>query len=153
MDDELIAAAKDERVRNALAQKVSRERVGGEVDLMLRSPDPVGAMRLLINLNLVDTVFPLSKLMPSSDSAELFADGVKLLQIAHDHLADCKVSPPLWCRYHKTAYGVTETRLTQDEEARRLLWYAAFLKPMFDQYNLTKKQEKVPKRQQTKKAP
>ena len=152
MDDELIAAAKDERVRNALAQKVSRERVGGEVDLMLRSPDPVGAMRLLINLNLVDTVFPLSKLMPSSDSAELFADGVKLLQIAHDHLADCKVSPPLWCRYHKTAYGVTETRLTKDEEARRLLWYAAFLKPMFDQYNLTKKQEKVPKRQQTKKA-
>jgi len=40
--------------------KVSRERVGGEVDLMLRSYDPVGAMRLLINLHLIHSVFPLS---------------------------------------------------------------------------------------------
>jgi hypothetical protein len=37
MDDELVAATKDKRVELLLGQKVY-ERVGGEVDLMLRSP-------------------------------------------------------------------------------------------------------------------
>lgn len=151
MDDELVQAAKDVRVRTALGQKVSRERVGGEVDLMLRSPDPVGAMRLLVNLKLADTVFPLSSLLPTADSAVLFADGIRLLQTAHDHLADCRISPPVWCRFRKTAHGARETKLTDDVEARRLLWYAAFLKPVFDHCK-REKQKKVSKRQQTKKA-
>ena len=151
MDDDLVQAAKDVRVRTALGQKVSRERVGGEVDLMLRSPDPVGAMRLLVNLKLADTVFPLSRLLPKADTSVLFADGTRLLQTAHDHLADCRISPPVWCRFRKTAHGTTETKLTDDVEARRLLWYASFLKPVFD-YCKFQKQEKLPKRQQTKKA-
>jgi len=152
MDEELVQAAKDARVRTALAQKVSRERVGGEVDLMLRSRDPVGAMRLLIHLELAETVFPLKSLLPKADLSVLFAEGIELLQTAHDHLADCRVSPPIWCRFRKTAHGTTETRLTEDEESRRLLWYAAFLKPVLDYSRKSPKQEKVPKRQQTKKS-
>merc|ERR1711935_496652 len=67
MDEMLVAAAKDNRVRKALAEKVSRERIGCEVDLMLRSPDPVGAMRLLINLKLAKTVFPIQKFVEGCD--------------------------------------------------------------------------------------
>lgn len=138
MDEELIKAATDERVRNALAQKVSRERVGGEVDLMLRSPDPVGAMRLLINLSLVDTVFPLQKCLPNHelDTEPIFTKGLELLSTTHDHLSDCKMNLPIWCekkrRVSTAANGVEELSLVEDEEARRLLWYASFLKPFVD---------------------
>jgi tRNA nucleotidyltransferase/poly(A) polymerase len=44
MDEASVEAAMNERVRDALDEKVSRERVGCEVDLMQRSPDPVGAL-------------------------------------------------------------------------------------------------------------
>lgn len=133
MDEELIEAATDENVRDALGQKVSRERVGGEVDLMLRSPDPVGAMRLLINLKLAATVFPFDKYLPKeTDSWTLFEHGLDLLSTAHDYLVDCRLSPPLWCLHTKPVFGAEEMRLTQDSEARRLLWYASFLKPLYD---------------------
>ena len=138
MDDALVEAAKNERVRDALEEKVSRERVGCEVDLMLRSPDPVGAMRLLINLHLIDTVFPLQRCIPDHkvDSKGIFSKGLNLLSTTHDHLSDCKVNPPLWCEkkrcVHSATNGVDELALTEDEEARRLLFYAAFLKPFMD---------------------
>jgi tRNA nucleotidyltransferase/poly(A) polymerase len=147
MDDELVAAAKDERVRTALAQKVSRERVGGEVDLMLRSPDPVGAMRLLVNLKLIDTVFPVSTMISDKTQTPIiFGKGLDLLSFAHDYLEDCRMSPPLWCQKKRTAYGTEEMRLTEDDKARRFLWYASFLKPLWD-YSKRLPQGKSPKRQ------
>jgi tRNA nucleotidyltransferase/poly(A) polymerase len=156
MDEDLVRAAKDVRVRTALAHKVSRERVGGEVDLMLRSPDPVGAMRLLVNLNLADTVFAIQSLLPSANSAQLFQSGVEFLQTSHDHCADCRISPPIWCQIRKTAHGTTERRLTEDDEARRLLWYSSFLKPVWDECKRRRAtgQEDLPvvtKRKQTRK--
>ena len=141
MDDDLRHAASDPRVRSALAQKVSRERVGGEVDLMLRSPDPVGAMRLLVNLRLADTVFPVNTVLPYADRDDkqaFFDKGLVLLSTGHDHLVDCKMSPPVWCakswsRDSAAAYGAVENILLDDEEGRRLLWYASFLKPLYDE--------------------
>jgi hypothetical protein len=131
--------AMNERVRDALDEKVSRERVGCEVDVILRSPDPVGAMRLLINLILVDTVFPIQRrCLPDhlGDSQAIFSKGLNLLSTAHDHLNDCKMNPPLWCEKKRcmssATYGVDELTLAEDEEARRLLFYAAFLKPILD---------------------
>jgi hypothetical protein len=105
---------------------------------MLRSPDPVGAMRLLINLNLVDTVFPLQRCLPNHelDTEAIFSRGVDLMSTTHDHLSDCKVKPPLWCQKKRCqsslTNGVEEVSLVEDEEARRLLWYASFLKPFMD---------------------
>ena len=149
MDDDLVAAAKDVRVRTALAQKVSRERVGGEVDLMLRSPDPVGAMRLLINLKLVSTVFPVSTVLAvvdnNGETAEaVFGKGLSLLSTSHDHLVDCRLSPPLWCQKSRTAYGTKEVRLSDDDQARRFLWYASFLKPLWDDCKHHRPKQQVP---------
>jgi hypothetical protein len=135
MDDALIEAAMDDRVRQALAEKVSRERVGCEVDLMLRSPDPVGAMRLLINLNLVWTVFPVECCFKSKVvDDEVFKSGLELLTETHEHLGDCKMNPPKWCQSKGTytTHGTKELTLREDEEARRFLWYASFLKPLYD---------------------
>mmetsp|Transcript_5862 Transcript_5862/g.12017 ORF Transcript_5862/g.12017 Transcript_5862/m.12017 type:complete len:884 (+) Transcript_5862:335-2986(+) len=142
MAESLRVAAADSRVKAALAQKVSRERVGSEVDLMLKSRDPVGAMRLLINLGLIDTVF----LIPEDEAKGgvsfegVYEKGLNLLATAHDHLCDCKANPPMWCESKRAlesgavnGVGKDQTRvLMEDEDARRLLWYAAFLKPIRD---------------------
>lgn len=137
MDESLRDAAMTESVRIALAQKVARERVGSEVDLMLRSQDPVGAMRLLINLNLAPTVFPIAGI----DDAlvrKIFDNGLNLLSTTHDHLCDCKISTPVWCQkknvLQSTTNGVNEVTLIHDEESRRRLWYASFLKPLRDHF-------------------
>lgn len=141
MDDALRNAAMTEDVRIALAQKVARERVGSEVDLMLRSQDPVGAMRLLINLNLASTVFPISG-MDGDDkgqvSEKIFAEGLHLLSTTHDYLCDCKITTPVWCQKKyvlgAASHGVQEIPLLQDDESRRRLWYASFLKPLRDHF-------------------
>ena len=86
MAESLRDAAADSRVKLALEQKVSRERVGSEVDLMLKSRDPVGAMRLLVNLGLIDIVFPVPKKGAEFDG--VFDQGLTLLATTHDHLID-----------------------------------------------------------------
>ena len=140
MDDALIDAAKDLRVRTALAQKVSRERVGGEVDLMLRSPDAVGAMSLLINLNLAPTVFPIENVLPKAfpGGLHIYTNGLHLLSTAFQHLCECKSDTPLWCKadHAFTTHGYQEHTLLTDDESRRLLWYAAFLKPLLEYSSL-----------------
>ena len=136
IDDSLRMAAENEKVRVALAHKVARERIGAEVDLMLRSQDPVGAMRLLINLNLAGTVFPMNDFGDGALDNILFTRGLKLLSTTHDHLVDCKINVPIWCEKKRVTaaanYGVNEVVLMEDEELRRKLWYASFLKPLRD---------------------
>ena len=66
-------------------------------------------------------------------TSNVYSRGLDLLSTAFDHLADCRFSPPLWCMNKRHMLGgQKEIRLVDDEEARRLLWYAAFLKPLYD---------------------
>jgi len=150
MDDRLIAAATTATVREALAHKVSRERIGGEIDLMLRSPDPVGAMRHLVNLNLVTTVFPIEKVLPKQypGGIHLFTNGVQNLMFAFDYLSENKNYPPVWCTASvpQATYGFIERNLLNDNEARRLLWYAAYLKPLADYASLLEETKPHPSR-------
>eukprot|EP00531_Pseudo-nitzschia_arenysensis_P006443 CAMPEP_0116147292 /NCGR_PEP_ID=MMETSP0329-20121206/17675_1 /TAXON_ID=697910 /ORGANISM="Pseudo-nitzschia arenysensis, Strain B593" /LENGTH=805 /DNA_ID=CAMNT_0003643207 /DNA_START=426 /DNA_END=2843 /DNA_ORIENTATION=+ len=138
MDEALVEAAMDDRVRKALAEKVSRERIGCEVDLMLRSPDPVGAMRLLMNLKLAKTVFPIHKFVEKcdGDNIELFEEGLDLLSTNYDQMEDSKVYPPVWCdKAHKgsyTTHGFVDVSLIEDDDTLRYMWYASFLKPFYD---------------------
>lgn len=132
IEPSLREAAMHESVRMALAQKVARERVGSEVDLMLRSQDPVGAMRLLINLELAPTVFPIKEIIGGNDANivdQILNDGLNLLSTTHNHLCDCKLNTPVWCEKKRV---VNELILINDEEARRRLWYASLLKPFRD---------------------
>lgn len=59
LDNELKKAAADEEVKNALASKISRERIGHEIDLMLSGNHPVKAISQLNDLQLFWTVFSL----------------------------------------------------------------------------------------------
>ncbi|VEU42615.1 unnamed protein product [Pseudo-nitzschia multistriata] len=139
MDESLKEAAMDDRVRKALAEKVSRERIGCEVDLMLRSPDPVGAMRLLINLKLAKTVFPIEKHVGDArdgENGDLLERGLRLLSVTYDQLEESKLYTPVWCdksyRGSYTTHGAEDVALIENVEALRYMWYASFLKPFYD---------------------
>lgn len=142
MDSALVEAAKDSRVRKALEYKVSRERIGAEVDLMLRSADPVGAISQLFSLGLARTVFSIETCFEDTSKSDfsLLETGLHLLTEAHDHLAEYTVVEPMWdnSQASLTAHGTNEARLHDDAEMRRLLWYAALLKPLHDHFHLGK---------------
>jgi len=124
MDDELRIAACDARVREALDLKVSRERIGSEIHLMLRSQDPVGAMRLIMVLNLAETVFHFKeeKQRGVNDYVDEqlkigFENGLEVLEHAHSTLSE---------KNRGAGIGVGVGGWT-DAIDERLLWYASFL--------------------------
>ncbi|CAN0569509.1 unnamed protein product, partial [Ectocarpus sp. 12 AP-2014] len=56
---ELMEAGRDPRVHEALCTKVSRERVGCELDQMVRSASPLRAFELMEGMKILPMVFPL----------------------------------------------------------------------------------------------
>jgi len=50
-------AMRDERIQAALRKKITRERIGTEMEKALRGPDPYEALRLVDELGLYETVF------------------------------------------------------------------------------------------------
>uniref|UniRef100_A0A2N9EF08 Poly A polymerase head domain-containing protein n=1 Tax=Fagus sylvatica TaxID=28930 RepID=A0A2N9EF08_FAGSY len=59
LDEELKEAASCDEVKDALAAKISRERIGVEIDLMISGNQPVKAMMYICDLMLFWTVFSL----------------------------------------------------------------------------------------------
>ncbi|KAF8104950.1 hypothetical protein N665_0165s0036 [Sinapis alba] len=57
LDEELKQAASSEEVRVALGEKISRERIGNEIDLMISGNGPVSAVTHLSDLKLFGVVF------------------------------------------------------------------------------------------------
>ncbi|KAJ5760548.1 TRNA nucleotidyltransferase [Penicillium odoratum] len=57
IDPEAEAAMQNEDIRVALKLKISKERVGAELEKMLKGPDPRGALEFIDKLNLFPTIF------------------------------------------------------------------------------------------------
>ncbi|KAI9611039.1 hypothetical protein H4Q26_008886 [Puccinia striiformis f. sp. tritici PST-130] len=57
LDTDIISAAKSESIRVALKEKISRERVGTEVDKMLKGRDPLSSIKMIKQLGLYELVF------------------------------------------------------------------------------------------------
>ncbi|KAF8167836.1 hypothetical protein B0H34DRAFT_683268 [Crassisporium funariophilum] len=57
MVPELVEAARDPAVQDALASKVSRERLGDEIGKMMTGRDPLRSAQLIHELSLYDTIF------------------------------------------------------------------------------------------------
>lgn len=57
IDSESLKAMSDPDIKDALRKKISRERVGVELEKALRGPDPHDAMRLVYELGLYFTIF------------------------------------------------------------------------------------------------
>lgn len=109
LDEELKKAASDTDVKAAIAEKISRERIGHEVDLMVSGNEPVKAMTYISELQLFCAVFTLPpELEPS------IPDGCDRLCVAYVDYA--------WRLLQMIGHSFTV-------DLQRLCLYAAFFLP------------------------
>ncbi|KAJ8752341.1 hypothetical protein K2173_003977 [Erythroxylum novogranatense] len=120
LDEELKAAAASDEVKNALGAKVSKERIGTEIDLTISGNQPVKAMRYVCDLTLFWTVFTLHPKAESEVSDEC---------------------PRLCVAYLDATWSLIQViRCTAfSNEQRRLAFYTALFLPFRD---ITYKDEK-----------
>jgi len=112
LEESLIAAAQDDEVRGMLGHKVSRERIGAELEGMIGGPDPVAAVHLLQRLRLFEAVFEVHP-SATADVTELFASaGSTLVSALYDVLSSLQDIPSL------------------EADARRQILLAALLLPL-----------------------
>ncbi|XP_074269188.1 tRNA nucleotidyltransferase cca2-like isoform X3 [Silene latifolia] len=104
-DEDLKKAAASDEVRDAIAEKISRERIGLEVDLMIAGNQPVKAVTYICDLQLFWTVFTLpSNVDPSTpeacdrscltfiDAAWSLVQSLESLTLSDDHRRLCLYS-------------------------------------------------------------
>ncbi|XP_058087831.1 tRNA nucleotidyltransferase cca2 isoform X3 [Magnolia sinica] len=125
LDEELKKAASDAEVKAALADKISRERIGHEIDLMMSGNHPVKAMAYICDLHLFWVVFCLP-----DDSEPAVVDGSDRLCVAYMDAA-WKILEALGC-----------SMLSDDQ--RRLYLYGALLLPLRKSVYTNRKAKKIP---------
>lgn len=125
LDDALKKAATEEEVKNALASKISRQRIGHEIDLMLSGNQPVKAISQLKELQLFWTVFSL----PQSVGNELPEDCESLC---------VKCMEAIWEVLGKVGFAIL------NEEHRRLCSYSALFLPLRKENYADRKGKLIP---------
>ncbi|CAI5474566.1 unnamed protein product [Closterium sp. Yama58-4] len=135
LDEELRAAAASEEVRTALGNKVSKERIGKEVELMLKSRDPYAAISLVVDLNLFPIVFPLPH--APSHTADVPPD---------DELPGlCEASFAATCtRLHQWEKHLPQALIDHSSDLSVGLLLAALLMPLRHAHYLDRKKKEVP---------
>lgn len=114
LEETLLEAAADDEVREALAHKVSRERVGSELEGMLHGADPVMALRLLHRLRIFTAVFALPPAVEHLLSEDAFGAAANCLASGAFDAMEAWAHPE--CGF--------------DQDARRRCMLAAVLLPL-----------------------
>jgi hypothetical protein len=116
LEEGLLEAAADDEVREALAHKVSRERIGAELEGMMHGADPVMALRLLHRLRIFGAVFAVPPSVIAGLSEDAFGAAANRLAVsAYDEIQ---------------AWAHPECGFDQDSRRRCML--AAVLLPIAD---------------------
>lgn len=118
IDPEALVAMSNPDIKDALRRKISRERIGTELDKALRGPDPHEALRLIFDMGLYETVFsdPTQDHYFEPETSGWSAVIDQLEELLHD-------SRPL------------AELLVRDEEERFMAWQLAALVPYRDAPN------------------
>ncbi|KAH0716234.1 hypothetical protein KY284_009139 [Solanum tuberosum] len=125
LDEELKKAAADEDVRVAIADKISRERIGHEIDLMMSGDQPVKAMTYIADLKLFSAVFSLP-----SDFEPSIPDGCDRLCVT--------------CLGSAWELLSLIGRSSFSDDQRRLCLYAALFLPFRETIYRDNKAKKIP---------
>ncbi|KAK1591704.1 hypothetical protein Q3G72_012018 [Acer saccharum] len=129
LDEELKKAATSDEVKTALAAKISRERIGIEIDLMISGNQPIKAMTYICDLTLFWIVFNIPPKCEPTVSEGCNRGCLDRLDIGHGFV----VLPVAWL---SAAYLDAAWNLIQligcssfSDEQRRLSLYAALFLP------------------------
>ncbi|CAA0809892.1 Polynucleotide adenylyltransferase family protein [Striga hermonthica] len=124
LDEELKIAAADNDVREAIADKISRERIGHEIDLMMSGNQPLKAIYYISELQLFWAVFSLpSEVEPSTP------EGCDRLCIAY--------MDATWRFLQSIGFSL-------NDDQRRVCLYAALFLPLRNVIYREKKGKKIP---------
>ncbi|GMP47797.1 hypothetical protein CsSME_00015380 [Camellia sinensis var. sinensis] len=128
LDDELKKAASDDDVKAAIADKISRERIGHEIDLMVSGDQPVKAISYISDLLLFWVVF---RFPPVVDPP--IPQG-------------CESCDRICVAYLDAAWDLMQLIgcSTFNDEQRRLAFYAALFLPFRNTIYRDNKSKKVP---------
>ncbi|XP_010679172.2 tRNA nucleotidyltransferase cca2 isoform X1 [Beta vulgaris subsp. vulgaris] len=129
LDEGLKEAAASHDVRTAIADKISRERIGHEIDLMMGGNQPVKAVTYICDVQLFWVVFSLpSNVEPSPAEAS--------------HRLCLAFMDSSWRLIQSLEALVLNVRL--HDEQRRLCLYAALFLPLRSMIYRDKKKKKIP---------
>ncbi|XP_020103073.1 putative CCA tRNA nucleotidyltransferase 2 isoform X2 [Ananas comosus] len=123
--EELKEAAFDEEVKTALANKISRERIGHEVDLMMSDKQPAKAMAYIHDLKLFYAVFT----FPENPQPAV-PEQCDRYCVLHINAA--------WTLLQSIGYSIFS------DEQRRLYLYASLFLPVRSTIYIDKKSKEVP---------
>ncbi|EMD41526.1 hypothetical protein CERSUDRAFT_79137 [Gelatoporia subvermispora B] len=129
---ELANAARDPEIQEALASKISRERVGEELDKMMKGRDPLGAIALIHDLSLYSSIFDVPTSSPIKLSAPLASENTALAAalILHSLLRDdsSALSQPSAIQL-APVHPLLLSGLSADSTTRQRLFLACALTP------------------------
>ncbi|KAK5832392.1 cca trna nucleotidyltransferase, mitochondrial [Gossypium arboreum] len=125
LDEELKKAAACDDVKTALAAKISRERIGTEIDLMISGNQPVKAIDYICDLTLFWVVFSLPPKVEPAVSEECYRLSAAYLD------ASWKLIQLIGCSNF-------------DDEQRRLCLYSALFLPLRSAAYKDRKDKKIP---------
>ncbi|KAI5273566.1 poly A polymerase C-terminal region-like protein [Aureobasidium subglaciale] len=106
---------KDDEIKSALQAKISRERVGVELEKMLRGPDPLMALNLIDQLTLYSTIFS----DPAQDQAKVFTPDTDNWNVVINFVQEILSSK-------------ASEILVRDDEERFLVWLLSAIVPYRD---------------------
>ncbi|PON45475.1 Poly A polymerase, head domain containing protein [Parasponia andersonii] len=138
LDEELKEAASCDDVKAALAAKISRERIGTEVDLMIPGNQPVKAMTYICDLKLFWVVFSLP---PKIEPAE--PEGCDRLSIAYLDATWNLIQLVGYASFSVSGKSTKNGSSWMDEQ-RRLSLYAAMFLPLRETTYKDNKSKKNP---------
>ncbi|KAK9894794.1 poly A polymerase C-terminal region-like protein [Cystobasidium minutum MCA 4210] len=120
LDPSIKPAVEDARVKRALLTKVSKERIGVELEKMLRGRDPLLSLKMIVHLSLYNDLF--SALPSAQDASPLPEDAPQRA------LAACQILANI----ENGSIRLPEKLLTplQDKTAVKRLWLALYLEPL-----------------------
>lgn len=124
MVEELKVAAADNDVKSAISDKISRERIGHEIDLMVSGNQPAKAMAYISELGLLWIVFT-----PPPNSDPVISKEHDQVCVGYMNMA--------WKHMH-------EVGCTFSDEQRRLYLYASLLLPLRKTVYIDNKKKTVP---------
>lgn len=125
LDEELKKAAACDDVKTALAAKISRERIGTEIDLMISGNQPVKAIDYICDLTLFWVVFSFPPKVEPAVSEECYRLSAAYLD------ASWKLIQLIGCSNF-------------DDEQRRLCLYSALFLPLRSAAYKDRKDKKIP---------
>ncbi|SMQ54264.1 unnamed protein product [Zymoseptoria tritici ST99CH_3D7] len=120
IEAEVLEAARNPDIKEALRRKISRERVGVELEKALTGPDPHEALRLVFDLDLYETIFS----DPAVADVDHYSPDVDGWQIVIDALSDVLNNG-----------GTIADNLARDKEEQYFAWQLAAMVPYRDAPN------------------